>query len=207
MAFLQRRPPIDVDSLRVRLVPHASRKASHTAAVSAGAFDLVMVEAHQPDREIALDRVDASRMDLRSLMDVAMRQTWQNELSRLDVRDHEIGGNRKVLVLAIDDNDYVTTALLAIGKFIGEAPAGAFVAAPAYDSVAAYPITSSADRDVYGGLSRIAASVAAESKRPCDPRAYWWDGRIAREVQASRLDLSEIVGPDDLLERMASLPT
>jgi hypothetical protein len=112
-------------------------------------------------------------------------------------------------VLGIDDNAYVTLALLALDRFIdGRMDAGAFVTAPTFDSVAIYPVTMRRDSEVLAGLARVSANIAAQSAMECDPRVHWWDGQTFHEIEMLGVETREPVigGPATLLSALEELP-
>ena len=158
---------------RLMLPPPADLDIDLVAAPVANCFDLVVV--YEGDGALNyLQAAQAGPVDSGlDLLGTALRQTIQEELLDVDVRDHDAGGFQ-IRMIAKDGCPYVTSALMSLARFLPVPADDALVIVPRFSAVALTPMVRRADIRLAGPLAQIAASLYDGSVDACSPGVFWW---------------------------------
>ncbi|GGQ71376.1 hypothetical protein [Couchioplanes azureus] len=196
--------PVDVERLRVRLVPSAASAAtSDYVALPFGEHFTATVVVNRPARLDVLTVAQSRQLGREpdDLFRLAMRQTVQHELAGLDLRDHELPGGGSVRLLAGDGNPFVTTTLLSLKRFLPDnATHGALVATPRYSAVMLHRVDARL-HDNAVAFYRLASSMFSAADDPCSDTIFWWhDGELhpLRVVTADDGSALEVRVPEAL---------
>ncbi|MFC3502764.1 hypothetical protein ACFOOK_17535 [Micromonospora krabiensis] len=180
--------PADVAQLRLRLTPEAATaEADDYLAMPFGARFTAVVVVNRPDRLDRLTVAQAAELGVEptELVRLAVRQTVQQELATLDVRDHTLPNGAAVRLLAADGNPFVTTTLMSLKRFLPAAGTdatgsdaadhGALVAAPRYSAVMLRRVDARV-LDTAVAFDRVARSMFVAASDPCTDQVFWWYG-------------------------------
>lgn len=182
---------VDVERLRVRLVPSAaSPETSDYVVLPFGEHFTATVVVDHPGRLEVLTVAQSRRLGREpdELFRLALRQTVQHELADLDLRDHELPGGRSVRLLAGDGKPFVTTTLLSLKRFLpDDATHGALVAAPRYSAVMLHSVDAQV-HDSAAAFHRLASSMFNAADDPCSDMVFWWHGGELHPLRVEAAD-------------------
>lgn len=178
----------DPSSLRLRVMPRWAPDASAAVAHQAVPyeFDAVLVAGGGGQGWSYLPAEQAEVFGgVWDAVSIGLRQTITEEIFDVDVREHQIAGET-IRLLAKDDSEYVTTALLSLARFLpGPAPHGALVIAPSYSAVGVHEVRGSGSLDLIPTMSAMASDLASRDERPCSRSVYWWYEQVFHLVDVS----------------------
>ncbi|MEV5692063.1 hypothetical protein [Micromonospora globbae] len=171
---------VDLDELRLRLTPAATRTDGYFTMLYGAHFTAVLV-VNRPGRLDMLTVAQVAQLghDPEELVRLAVRQTVRHELATLDVRDHELPTGASVRLLAADGNPFVTTALMSVRRFLpDDAEYGALVAAPRYSAVLLHAVDAEVEKTI-AALRHLTTSMVTAATDPCTDEIFWWyDGEF-----------------------------
>lgn len=194
--------PVCAGDLRVRLGPVDDALESIVGAITAPfgpGLTLVLLAEQPAGRRVVTEAVtEHLGLDQGAALSAGLANTIRSVLAPLDVRRHELPGGLSMLVGAADDVPYVSAALTSIPQVfrLGDAPHGAFVAAPRFSTVICHPVTSKRSVAVVPVLRALIADMYRDATDPCSPALWWWHDRQFHQLA---------VGDDGKVEFPATL--
>jgi hypothetical protein len=200
------------DRLRLRIVPRLDQQlAASLVVLPYGKYFDAMLVADHPDRVESLTKEHAARLGPeQEIRQIAMVNTVNRELKTLDIRDHQVTATESVRVLAKDRSPYVSSALLAVQRFLsGPVQYGAFVSVPRFSMVLVYEVASEAALDFAVAFAEMTNSMNAGIPDPFGPEIYWWlEGdffplHIEKSTEGER---RQVHLPDELRRTVQNLP-
>jgi hypothetical protein len=196
------------DRLRLRIVPRLEQGvAEGLVALPYGKYFDALLVADHPDRVESLTMEQAAQLGTeQEVRQAAMVNTVQHELKTLDVRDHPVTATESVRVLAKDQSPYVSSALLAVQRFLaGPARYGALVAVPRFSMVLLHEVTSDAALDFAMVFAEMTRSMNSGVPDPFGVDTFWW---VAGDFLPLLVDASsdQVRLPEELRQLAQSLP-
>lgn len=196
------------DQFRLRLVPRAEFDSDQMIVKPWGAYFQLELMADLDGRRIWVGPRLAGELGLSTddAWSTGLRNTIQQVLVGLVVRQHEVGNGLVVSVAAADDTPWVSAGVTSVVNLFraGDLPYGALVAVPRLSTVMFSPVESDRVTADVLLLGRLVADLHADSSDRCSPEVFWfYDGSLYR---VERGEGNKVTLPVELESVFASLP-
>ncbi|WP_420114984.1 hypothetical protein [Pseudactinotalea sp.] len=195
--------PIDLDSLRVEVLPTEQTDASTDITTDLGGGMVVRLVR---TTEAGPEALASTAVDLpgESLLKIGVGTTIRAELEGIDVRPHNLGEHR-FLGAAVDGSPYVSSLLISPRPPFGlEGVDDLLVASPRRSLVICRPMERNFP-DPCATLERLAATVFREAADPCTPHVFWWREGALHRIHVDHEAKHVTVAPE-VADRVGSLP-
>lgn len=201
-------PAVDVDGLRVRLVPRRAVDPEQLVVRPYGAWFQLELMMDLAQRRIWVGPRQAAELGLGAddAFDTGLRNTIQRDLVNIVPRSHQLAPGFVIALAAVDDSPWVSVGLTSIANLfrIESMPFGAIVAVPRLSTVICHVVTSERVLSDVLVLERLVGDMHRDAVDPCSPDVFWFHAGALYPIR--RGEGARITLPVELQSVVDALP-